>query len=163
MWLPRSGRRYTSTPGRIVAARFRFGIDVVVQDASANGARLLLPHGESPPTEFGLVANNQLVQSRICWKCHNHIGLEFIGKGVPRNSWPGRRRTCWQCNLAEIRSHAFTLSRNSSLPLSRQAMCRLRSPTGVCQNNSLAAADSLPDASTSPPPRSQPLQRRCPR
>ena len=67
--------------GRLVTSWQQYGILVVVSDVSRFGARIMLNSPTKLPPTFELWLDDEGVvhPSRICWRLHNQIGVEFTG------------------------------------------------------------------------------------
>lgn len=75
-------RKLVSLDGAILVAKRKCGIDVRIHDMSERGAKLAIPGDAKLPVMFELlvVAQKKVYPVRICWKRHELIGVEFVGK-----------------------------------------------------------------------------------
>ena len=70
-----------SKPGRLVTTWQQYGILVEVCDLSRFGAKVKLNSATQIPPTFELWLDGEGIvhPSRICWRLHNEIGVEFAG------------------------------------------------------------------------------------
>lgn len=79
-----SPRVRTIHAAKIVYGDYRYVIDCVVRDISAEGARVKVPHVAEVPESFHFydAKSQRITPAEVAWRSEREIGVHFVGDSV---------------------------------------------------------------------------------